>query len=499
MHQTFDVIMVGDSPTYPNWSRSYGTHRLASHLRLHGFSVLVIDFCSAMDLQIWQSICDSAIGENTQLVGFSTTWLPYRTTFSSTNKLEVTLDPHNWISGHNNNDIFDRNSFTFHAATGNAKSWIDIVKEKNKKIKIVLGGSRLDHYLDFPADYFVSGLGENQLIDLLTQPKRIWPTIIKHDVNSNIRDWGWTSSTTSYTEHDQITPDEILSLEIARGCKFKCSFCSYPLIGQKDIAAYLKTEETLYHEVLDNYNAWGTTKYFVVDDTLNDSIEKLEMLVRINQQLPFDLQLHCYLRLDIIATQSRQLELIPASGIVSGLIGIESFHPVASKVSGKGMDSSRRKRTLYAMRDAWGDRVSLTGTFIVGLPGEDSVSLKSELAWLLKKDCPINNNASFTTLIINPPRPDSYIIGSELDKNPQAFGYETPDPNNPTHWTKDDGTDINSFFDARKLSDELNKQYGFIRSLRQKQYQGHVEYENVQKDPIKEYFGPLINMLNKNN
>jgi radical SAM superfamily enzyme YgiQ (UPF0313 family) len=233
-----------------------------------------------------------------------------------------------------------------------------------------------------------------------------------------------------------------------------------------------------------------------VDDTLNDSIEKLEMLVRINQRLPFDLQLHCYLRLDIIATQSRQLELIPASGIVSGLIGIESFHPVASKVSGKGMDSSRRKRTLYAMRDAWGDRVSLTGTFIVGLPGEDSVSLKNELAWLLKKDCPINNHASFTTLIISPPRPDSYIIGSELDKNPQAFGYETPDPTNPTHWTKDDGTDINSFFDAQKLSDELNKQYGFIRSLRQKQYQGHVEYKNVQKDPIKEYFEPLLNMLN---
>ena len=77
---TFDVILVTDTANIeePKWTRGYGAHRLASHLRIHGYTVLVIDFCSAMTFDHWKDICQYAIGDNTQLVGFSTTWWPYR-------------------------------------------------------------------------------------------------------------------------------------------------------------------------------------------------------------------------------------------------------------------------------------------------------------------------------------------------------------------------------------------------------------------------------------
>ena len=493
MRKTFDVIMVTDTATHPNWSRGYGAHRLASHMRSHGFSVLVIDFSSAMNFDIWKQICNYAIGENTQMIGFSTTWWPYRNPFDNSDTPNFRRCNVEWQTETGENDDIDPTSLTYHAATGKAKPWIDIIKEKNKKIKVVIGGPKIDYYKDFPADYFINGLGENQILDLLTQPKRIWPKVLEHDINSNAREWGWRESTTVYTDFDQIKPNEILTLEIARGCKFKCSFCSFPLIGQKDIASYLKTEETIYQEMLDNYNKWGTTRYFIADDTFNDSIEKLEMVARIKSKLPFDLKIKAYIRIDVIATQREQLTLLPKTGLASCFIGIESFHPEASKFAGKGMSADKRKKVLYDIRDTWGDSVSLNAGYIVGLPGEDEAFVREQAEWFMQKDCPINYAASFIGLVINPYRPGSYIAGSEIDRNPEAFGYTIPDMSKPNHWIKNDGTDITSYMQAQNLANELNRQVWAVN----RGEEDNVDYKiagSIQ-DPKNEYFIPLIEML----
>jgi hypothetical protein len=73
---TFDIILLTDTPDFPRWNRGYGAHRLASHLRIHGYTVLVIDFSMALTFKYWTEICNYAIGPNTQMVGISTTWMP---------------------------------------------------------------------------------------------------------------------------------------------------------------------------------------------------------------------------------------------------------------------------------------------------------------------------------------------------------------------------------------------------------------------------------------
>ena len=64
-------------------------------------------------------------------------------------------------------------------------------------------------------------------------------------------------------------------------------------------------------------------------------------------------------------------------GLEQCYIGIETFHPKASKVIGKGMSPERRKETLYKCRDIWGDRVHIQAGFMVGLPHEPSSSIKA--------------------------------------------------------------------------------------------------------------------------
>ena len=48
----------------------------------------------------------------------------------------------------------------------------------------------------------------------------------KHNFNSSI---------VEYTEYDLIHPEEVQFIEFARGCIFKCAFCSFPMTGAKTV------------------------------------------------------------------------------------------------------------------------------------------------------------------------------------------------------------------------------------------------------------------------
>ena len=490
MSNTFDIILLTSTPDYPKWNRGYGAHRLASHLRTHGYSVLVLDFATALTFEMWKDICQLAIGENTQMVGFSTTWWPYRKPFEENSKVSLNSTYADWGTDMFQKEYPNLSSFILDAVRGNTKPWIDVVKSINKKTKIVVGGAKIDWYRDFPADNFISGQGENQTIDLLTQPKRIWPTVINHDAKSNLRDWGWITSSTKYTKFDQIQSKEILNLETSRGCRFTCKFCSFQLIGNKDLASYLKTEETLYDELLQNYEQWGTTQYYILDDTFNDSNEKVELMHRVSKRLPFDFTFWAYIRLDVAANNLSQLPLLKEAGLRTCFIGVESFHPETAKLVGKGMSAERRKNALYEMQKAWGDTVGIRVGYIVGLPGEDSNSVREAINWLAQPNSPVNTSVDIIPLIINPPGVFENHPMSEFDRNHEKYGYKIPDLSKHLFWTKDDGTDIKTFEQAYWLAEELKPLVNGSNGINCEWGQ-----ESVITDPINQYFKPLLEML----
>lgn len=103
---------------------------------------------------------------------------------------------------------------------------------------------------------------------------------------------------TIYEDEDAIVPGEALTIELTRGCRFRCKFCSYPLNGRKT-NDYFRDQNSLYLELLQNYEKHGVTRYFFSDDTYNESTEKLLYLkkfsnvfhFRSNSQPIFDLTL----------------------------------------------------------------------------------------------------------------------------------------------------------------------------------------------------------------
>jgi len=449
----FDVILFTDTVQFDVKSRGYGAHRLASEIRANNYSCLVVDFSSTIDWNTYVAILSRAIGPNTLAVGFSTTWMPF--------KLDGGVRTRN--PGEGTDTDYDRlhnDSIVSAFAAGNYTEWLNYIKEKNPKTKTILGGAKIDFYLDAPVDHVIVGLGETEIIDLLDslsrRSLRIFGKIIEHDRKAHALSWNFRNSTTQYTEYDFIQPNETLNLEISRGCMFKCAYCSYPLIGQKT-KDYLKHPEVIRRELMENYERWGTTKYFIVDDTFNDSTEKMQMMTDISQSLPFKLKFWCYLRADIIAAKPEQIQLLKDMGIAETYFGLETFNPKTAKFIGKGMASNKIVDTLYQCKEAWGDRSYLHAGIIVGLPYETQSSIQIAADFFSRSDCPIDLASVFPLSIIGNHDAIKYMYMSELDRNYSKYGYYFPNPEeNYYKWVKHDDTDINSFEQAAEIADSIN-------------------------------------------
>lgn len=488
----YNVILVSDTSDYPRWIRDYGLHRLASHVRENGYTCLVVNFCSEMTWEHWNDICKYAVGSDTLVLGFGTTWWPYKKPFRDNSKVSRFLD---LFPKTTPEEIFPDGGILYDIIVHNdLKKWTDVAKNINPKIKIIMGGAKIDNYTDLKVvDNFFVGLSETQICDYLESlkgKKRLWPTFIEHDSTAQGSGWDFKFSKTSYIEEDLLKNGEYVSVEFARGCRFKCNFCAYPLIGRKDVSNYLKDSETLYSEFMENYEKWGITSYRVADDTLNDSVEKLQYLLDVVKRLPFKPNFRAFIRLDVITVQPEQIEILKELGLISSWIGIDSMHPVASKAIGKGMEMERKKETLYKLKESWGNSIYIDCGYIVGLPGEDSNFIRELVNWVIQKDSPIDRIALppffLNALDILPHYPKS-----DMDRNYKKYGYDVPNKDEPFLWTKDDGTDIKSFLDAAKLSLELTKLMN--DNLKSNNF-GHM-YNGLYEDPKIEYFPKLIDLL----
>jgi radical SAM superfamily enzyme YgiQ (UPF0313 family) len=483
----FDVILLTDTSEYPIWFRGTGAHRLANHLRINGYSCLVVDFSSALSFEDWKSICEYAVGDNTKLIGFSTTWWPYRST--TTKSAVVNLNDFGKAAEDANHDYL-KSGLTHAAVVGELGEWINVAKQRNKNVKVLVGGPKIDFYKDIPADYFIVGFGETQVIDILKDTKRIWPKFIDHDKNAANKVFDFKCSQILYTDLDFIKPADILTIEFTRGCKFKCSFCSYPLIGRKNVVEEsLKNSDVIYKEFMDNYERWGTTKYWVADDTFNDSTEKLEIILSVINRLPFKPEFRAYTRLDVMHSNFEQVSLLKEIGLVNTWIGIDSIHPAASKVIGKGMNSDKKKELIYKVGEKWAGKVNIKAGYILGLPGEDSEFVRKTVDWFLEPSNPVNQ-LNLNPLRILPPHPGlSHTSRSDIDLNYEKYGYKIPDMNKFWEWTKDDGTDLRSFTETANLCFELTEK------IKQRPSMPETFNKTGIQDPQEDYFKPLINAL----
>jgi radical SAM superfamily enzyme YgiQ (UPF0313 family) len=535
----FNVILFTDAP-YPHHKlRGYGVQRIASHIRANGYTCLVIDFSSGLTFDRYKEIMDLAVGPETYMIGFSTTWFPYRWP-------ELPGEFTNQIPGHHigvehelsnsKEEKYDwrKDNMVVKFAKDEIEEWLLYPKKINPKLKIVLGGAKADFYMDLQnVDHVIFGIAETMTIDLLHSlsgrgMKRLFGKYIDHDRKAHASTWDFRESSTKYTEYDFIQSQETLNLEVGRGCRFKCAFCNFPLIGQKNVNDYLKFPNIIRDELYENWERWGTTKYFIVDDTFNDSTEKLEMMLKVVRDLPFKIKFWCYTRVDLLATNPEQIELMKELGVAETFFGLETFNDKSSKTIGKGMSSSRRKDTLYKAKEVWGDRVWTEGGFMIGLPHETRASWQETVDWIKRDDCPLDISTVYPLNIVKKSERNQWFPTSWFDNNYEQYGYHFPRDGIEgwLYWEKNDDTDIPNFDVAQQIADESYRELQAYQNTRRgdfyassfdhpilkdrertidmtkqeyEQLVASIDFEQLYIESVnKDYFEPLLEKLRKN-
>jgi radical SAM superfamily enzyme YgiQ (UPF0313 family) len=285
--------------------------------------------------------------------------------------------------------------------------WVfDKCKQVNASATYIIGGSRLIHGYKtrLPFDYGIIGQAESTLLALLRHieykdpihiseehygVKYISDTIYGYDIYNS-------SQHSKFTEYDAVRKNETLPLEFGRGCVFKCSYCTYDLIG-KNFGDYTKTEETMYSVLMHNYEKFGTTRYMLTDDTINDSLEKALMLEKIVNRLPFKFEFGGYMRLELFHKHPEMIEIYKNCGIRGAKFGVETFNKKAGQTVGKGF-GEKAKDVLEDLYKGWGDSASISVNFLVGLPYDTIKDLENQVTWL--ENTQVVGNCAFNHLRI---------------------------------------------------------------------------------------------------
>ena len=383
--------------------RAAGSHKIASHLRDQGADVEVIDYAYIWTLEELKDLWKSRYHSKTLFFGIST---------------------------------------TFHQASGYLWQFVEWIREKYPHITIIGGTQSIDKLLGFYCDYYIFGYGEVAAVELVKALKDGTTSNIKYHnlngkkvINAQIDYKAFPKKDLSvrYEDRDFIKPHEVLDLEFSRGCIFQCAFCTYPILGVRD--DHSRDEDNLYTELLENYERWGTTRYNISDETVNDYHKKLARYASVVKKLPFKPDLQGYARGDILVATKQHWETYLELGFMSHFYGIESLHHPAAKAIGKGMDSGKLKEGLIEFKE-WAYKNNDNGFYtamislIAGLPNETYASLDDGVKWLQTHWD--DQFSAMGILQIHMPSVHSLYkdiakdLGniSLIEKNPQSYGYK---------------------------------------------------------------------------
>ena len=361
--------------SWPGIKRAPGAHRIATHLREEGYDIEVIDFWPAWNYEELRELFLDRIREDTMFVAVSA------------------IFPNGGAGKHDQEwarqryGIFSKLKEEF-GQYGDPRS--------KYKVDFIGGAQNISAIIGYQCDYYFAGYGEKAITEYCKMKRGLEHDLIirkrtYYGAERNVIEcrhdhpaFPWTNAHIKYEDRDYIQPDEILSIELSRGCRFQCKFCSFSVLGVK--GDYTRCEESVYQELLENYERWGTTVYTLTDETVNDYTEKLEKFAKVIGRLPFKPHLQGFIRGDLMAHRPQDWGPMWDMGLWSHFYGIETLNDQAGKYVGKGMKSERIKEGLIAAREWFqhSDRGLYKSTiaFILGLPHETPETFIDGIRWM---------------------------------------------------------------------------------------------------------------------
>jgi len=371
--------------------RPLGSHRIATLLRQNDWDAEVVDFGAYWSLEEFQQLMRQRVNENFKFIGISGIFL------------------------NTDNTPLDR--------------FLRWCKSEYPQIKIILGAPQRYIFDNKNIDYNINGFGENAILVLLKYLFSNGPSPAftmnlnsgKHiAANEYYPAYPLNSLMVKYEDRDFILPNEWLGVEFSRGCAFSCSFCNFPVLGVK--GDYTRDAEDFRIQMLDTYDRYGVTHYYVADETFNDRTEKITKFADVVQSLPFDSYFSGFIRGDLLISRKQDREELLRMNFLGQFYGIETFNHAAGKAVGKGMNPDKLKQGLIDVKNYFkGYKQHHYRGFIsliAGLPHEPISSLYETRDWLWDNW----QGQGFSMYQLEIPVSE-YLTSSKISRDWAKYGY----------------------------------------------------------------------------
>lgn len=384
------------------FGKAIGAYRLRTEAAYHGYNIRIVDMLYSLSSDEILDILDHLISSKTKFIGFSATFIHMK-----------------------------------------SDGLIQKIKSKYSSLKLVLGGGMINTktYYRFNKafnitpdqfDYVIYGFAEKAFIHLINYLENKTSNLITeqlpqypntHFINGKKYGFEIDNLRTVWLPEDSIDEHDYLPIEISRGCIFKCSFCSFELNGKKKFDYFRRIEE-IEQEIRYNYENFGVTEYTFLDDTYNDSREKIDLMNEVLSRLDFKITFACYLKPELLVSFPEHKEILIEQGLRSADLGVESFHPEARKAFGKGRNLDAMLDSVEHMWKYSNKKIRNRFFLIVGAPYEPIESCMSTLEYC--KNSNWVHNVGFNPLIIMNHDPSEEFNYSLIDQNPSKYGYKVP-------------------------------------------------------------------------
>lgn len=381
-------------------------YRLASHLRQHGHAAKCLWTWDEIPDDLWHETMRSHVHRHTRLVGISATVI------AKTRDLAP-----------------DERKF-FGISDSEFRARCQAIKQQAPDCVIVVGGAQMP-FADKSwlkqfgeVDYFITGQGESILLYIMDhvtrgQKPRVPDITRPYVVSDSAQPYlDFSTSLTTWLDQDGVRWGEPLPLEIARGCVFRCSFCSFDLIGKRS-NDFLRQRDLLRQELMHNYERFGTTQYYITDYLINESEEKINMIYDVAQSLPFRLTLTGYIRLDLVQRRPDAFKKMLDSGLNSAFFGIETLDDASARAVKKGAGRGKIMDGLEQIDRYCGNDFIGQAGMILGLPGHGPDTRYELLEWSMDPAV----RRVMKTVTVQPLGISTRHPASEIDRDPTSFGY----------------------------------------------------------------------------
>lgn len=445
-----------------------GAYSIANVLRKAGYNILVVDMFSKLTYDELVDTLKSIITEETLFLGYSTTF------FFQPDHPIVPLE-------------------------GGEDQFVELnqtLKQLFPDLQIVLGGGSAMAFSDLVKkrecylDYIVYGFADDSIIHLVnslsSKEQPHFDSIVGNTkfITNDIKGekFDFRNSEHFWSDEDAIQDGECLPIEVGRGCIFKCAFCTFPLIGKsKNDLSYVRLEETILAEIVDNYEKHNTKTYFVVDDTFNERSDKIEMMARIRDKSKIDLNFIGYCRLDLIARKPEQLQLLKDMNFNGFHFGIETLNEASAKAIGKHIPAEELIDTMHQIKYVFDDKVNIQVPYIAGLPYETPEILDHWVSRLMREDSPIDSFGVIPLWMS-----ESVEGKSKIFSDPAKYGYTIENGHDwkNEHWTYQECIQLAQDYNNKLIQSGRMRMGCFtIAGLLKFGY----DYYDLIKMPMKEY------------